>query len=338
MGMQFPGTFTGCWLLKFPFLSGSTRKSVLPLVSPLFAGFYPSRWACSASCFLQSCSDVQWTWIHSKILSTLCRQIVDLPQGLAEVARDHLGGLLSGLEELLGSGRAGLPVPYHPLTILAGMSSPARRKLFTWGILGRCEADGGFNAALITRSVFISKNTVSSEKWARWDICACSWTCEVEIRWEMVGRTWCSFWKRVVNWHKLHLLSAKPWGKKGFVFHFNTQINMWNTANPFLWWNFSSTAESLCKWDVGWDGIKVELGQASPPASRDIRWRRAELTCSCGIWFLSASEKPNSKKVLKYLRDLSADLLKQVWTYTEITPQMGLRWSFWLKFQPLSGP
>lgn len=185
---------------------------------------------------------------------------------------------------------------------------------------------------------FISKNTVSSEKWARWGICACSWTCEVEIRWEMVGRTWCSFWKRVVNWHKLHLLSAKPWGKKGFVFHFNTQINMWNTANPFLWWNFSSTAESLCKWDVGWDGIKVELGQASPPASRDVRWRRAELTCSCGIWFLSASEKPKSKKVLKYLRDLSADLLKQVWTYTEITPQMGLRWSFWLKFQPLSGP
>lgn len=41
-------------------------------MSPLFAGFYLSRWACSASCFLQSCSDVQWTWIYSKIFPTLC--------------------------------------------------------------------------------------------------------------------------------------------------------------------------------------------------------------------------------------------------------------------------
>lgn len=184
---------------EIPFSFWEHKKISVALSVSLVCWFLPIQVGLSASCFLQSCSDVQWTWIHSKILTTLCRQIVDLPQGLAEVARDHLGGLLSGLEELLGSGRAGLPVPYHPLTILAGMSSPARRKLFSWGILGRCEADGGFNAALITPSVFISKNTVSSEKWARWDICACSWTCEVEIRWEMVGRTWCSFWKWVVN-------------------------------------------------------------------------------------------------------------------------------------------
>lgn len=33
MGMQFPGTLTGCCLLKFRFLSGSTGKSVFPLVN-----------------------------------------------------------------------------------------------------------------------------------------------------------------------------------------------------------------------------------------------------------------------------------------------------------------
>lgn len=89
--MQFPGTFTGCCQLNFSFLLGTQENQCCPWqMSPLFAGFYLSRWACSTSCFLQSCSDnVQWTWICSRIFSALCwlstqvfyTQIVGLPQG-----------------------------------------------------------------------------------------------------------------------------------------------------------------------------------------------------------------------------------------------------------------
>lgn len=66
---------------------------------------------------VQMCSELEFTAKYS-LLCADCpwRPIVDLPQGLAEVAQDHLGGLLSSLEELMGSGRADLPVPYHPLS------------------------------------------------------------------------------------------------------------------------------------------------------------------------------------------------------------------------------
>lgn len=42
-----------------------------------------------------------------------------------------MGELLSGLEELMGSGSADLTVPDHPLLILSGVSSPARKELHT---------------------------------------------------------------------------------------------------------------------------------------------------------------------------------------------------------------
>lgn len=112
-------------LLKFPFLSGNTRRSVFPLVnSPLFAGVYLSSWVCSAS----------WAGQTRAVNLNLQQNIQCLMLAVHADKlglRDHLGELLPGLEELLGSGNADLTVPDHVLTVLAGVSPSARRELLT---------------------------------------------------------------------------------------------------------------------------------------------------------------------------------------------------------------
>lgn len=160
MEMQFPGTFTGCWLLKFPFLSGSTRKSVLSLANvSLVCWFLPVQvgllclllftelFRCAVNLNLQQNSHYfvltahgDQSWIYPKALQ---RWPETTWVGFCPVWRSSWG-----LEELI--------YLFHIIpSVLAGMSSPAH-----WGILGRCEADGWFNAALITWNAFISKNTV----------------------------------------------------------------------------------------------------------------------------------------------------------------------------------
>lgn len=129
------------WLLKFPFLSGSTRKSVLPLGNvSLFCWFLPVQVGLLyLLLFTELFRHVQWTWIYSWIFSascwlslqTFCTEIGGLPQGLAEVVRDHFGGFLSSL----GSGRADL-CPHNP----GWDELSCKEEAAHWGILGR--ADG----------------------------------------------------------------------------------------------------------------------------------------------------------------------------------------------------
>lgn len=127
---------------EIPFSFGNTRKSVLPLASVSFV-----CWSLPVQVglllFAELFRGVQWTWICSRIFNALCWLSMQISAHKLWVypkakVRDHLGELLLDLEELMRSGSADLTVPDHPLPVLAGVSSPARRELLTeWGILGR---------------------------------------------------------------------------------------------------------------------------------------------------------------------------------------------------------